>query len=93
MEKGIKKIADFLGVDLTIEQLKELTRHFSFENYKKVTNGKNFFNDKFEHVRKGKAGGWKKEFPAELNQRSDQLIHEKLQKLNMKCEDSYEFLN
>lgn len=82
LRSGIKKIADFLEVPLTNQQLDDLGDFFSFQNYKMVTQGKNFFNDNFEHVRKGKADGWKKEFPEHLRERADRWIEENIKNLN-----------
>ncbi|XP_050304018.1 sulfotransferase 1E1-like [Anthonomus grandis grandis] len=80
LRKGIKKLADFLEVSLTETQLDEMTDFFSFENYKKVTQGKNFFNDNFEHVRKGQSGQWKKEFPDYLKKRADKWIQDNIKR-------------
>lgn len=83
LRAGIQKIAEFLEVELTDVQLNDLTDFFSFSNYKKITQGKNFFNDNFEHVRKGEVGGWKKEFPKELNQRADKWIRKNISTLSL----------
>lgn len=92
IKKGIKRIAEFLEIQITDRQLNDLADFFSFQNYKKVTQGRNFFNDNFEHVRRGQAGGWKTEFPVALRERADKWKEKNIKNLNITNERLYELL-
>jgi hypothetical protein len=60
----IKKISEFIGVELTEQELEKITFDSTFENMKKtcIDNDPNYNN----HLRKGKIGDWKNYFTQEM---------------------------
>ncbi|XP_077982727.1 amine sulfotransferase-like [Glandiceps talaboti] len=80
----IRKLADFLGVDLDGEATQRVADHCSIESMKKNPQAqKAHFMEKFgidqqssPFVRKGKVGGWKDIFTVAQNERFDQLYEE-----------------
>lgn len=82
---AIKKMATFLGKNMTDRDVKTLETHLKIENFRLnssvnmdlmadlgITNNKQGF------IRKGKSGSWKDMFDEELNRRADKWITENL---------------
>ncbi len=85
MPSIIRKTADFLGRDLTNQQVEKLTDHLSFESMRKnpscnyediVSNMRNlhgtFHDSKF--MRKGQVGSYKEEMTPEMVEKLDAWI-------------------
>ncbi|XP_044758929.1 uncharacterized protein LOC123316773 [Coccinella septempunctata] len=74
---AIKKIADFLGKNLTDEELRTLLDHVDIKKFKEnkslnndhlVDAGLYVKNDNSSFIRKGKTGGWREIFNEEMNE-------------------------
>ncbi|XP_075969854.1 sulfotransferase 1C4-like [Anticarsia gemmatalis] len=88
---AVLRVADFLGKELTEEQLARLCDHLSFENFRKnesvnyqslrefglLTPDENF-------IRKGKAGGWRDYFDEEMTQQAEQWIADNLRDTDLR---------
>lgn len=78
-ESTVAKIADFLGIEVTKEVLRQIGKNSSFDamkssefaNMHEVEQLNTFY-------RKGKIGSWKEHFSESQNRRIDQLISERL---------------
>ena len=80
-ERAIRKVAKFLGKELSDEQVAALVEHLNFNKMKENMNAsagsiekKAVHEGKGHFMRKGKAGDWKNYFTAEMNQRMDEAI-------------------
>merc|ERR1712004_125110 len=85
----IRKLAEFLEVSVTDEQVETIVQHTSFSNMKENTavnrinvTGKNFF------MRKGITGDWVNYFSPEEAEYADKLVEEKLAGTGLSFEDS-----
>jgi hypothetical protein len=83
LRRFIVETADFLGKELTEEEVQKLYETLSFDQFKKYIsetdkqlNSKENVNDDF--VRKGKVGDYKNYFDDEMNERADKWIDEHL---------------
>ncbi|XP_017782123.1 PREDICTED: sulfotransferase family cytosolic 1B member 1-like [Nicrophorus vespilloides] len=96
--KSVLQVAEFLGVDLSEDQVEKLKEHLSFESMKnnKAVNHTEFIdyvrtaNPKCsggEFIRKGKAGGYKEEMDEEVVKIFDEWIEANLSntKLRFDC--------
>ena len=81
MAPSIKKVAKFLGKDVTDEMVGKLVDHLGFTKMKHnaavnredgVLNG--LFNEDGHFMRKGEIGDWKNYFTDEMNKRMDEAI-------------------
>ncbi|KAG8240887.1 hypothetical protein J6590_092607, partial [Homalodisca vitripennis] len=98
LSSEVKRVAEFLGKQLTANQVEILCKHLSFESMKNNP-AVNFEDRKMlvknltekqmkGHVmREGKAGGWKETLSPDWVIRIDQWIHNRLQ------ETEFSFLN
>eukprot|EP00112_Aurelia_sp_Birch-Aquarium-sp1_P022523 Seg6375.1 transcript_id=Seg6375.1/GoldUCD/mRNA.D3Y31 product="Sulfotransferase 1C4" protein_id=Seg6375.1/GoldUCD/D3Y31 len=80
-ESAIRKVAKFLGKELSDEQVAALVEHLSFNKMKENITAsatpemKNVFHEGKGHFfRKGKAGDWTNYFTEEMNKRMDEAI-------------------
>ncbi|KPJ21607.1 Sulfotransferase family cytosolic 1B member 1 [Papilio machaon] len=87
----VKRIADFLGKEYTAEQLDELCTHMKFDNFKKnpsvnIVNMKELgmMATKGEFVRKGKSGGWRDYFDADMSREAEDWIAKNLQHTDLR---------
>ncbi|KAF6024647.1 SULT6B1 [Bugula neritina] len=72
LEGNVRKIAEFLGVDLTEEQIRKVTEANTFESKKKeVGRGHAVY-------RSGKSGGWRSQLTVEQNDVMDEWINTEL---------------
>ena len=78
---SVKKVAKFLGKDVTDEMVTNLVDHLSFKRMKNNTavnreEGKKigFLSNEGHFMRKGEAGDWKNYFTDEMNKRMDEAI-------------------
>ncbi|KAF6021208.1 SULT6B1 [Bugula neritina] len=72
LENNVRKIAEFLKLDLTEEQINKITEANTFESRKKE------FGRGCVFYRKGKSGGWKAELTVEQNEVMDEWINTEL---------------
>lgn len=79
--KSVRKVAEFLGKDLTEKQVEALVEHLSFKNMKtniavnqEAPTAKVLMTDKGSFMRKGEVGDWKNYFTEEMNKRMDEAI-------------------
>ncbi|KPJ21605.1 Sulfotransferase family cytosolic 1B member 1 [Papilio machaon] len=87
----VKRIADFLGKEYTAEQLDDLCTHIKFDNFKKNTSV-NIVNmkelgimaPKGEFIRKGKSGGWRDYFDADMSREAEDWIAKNLQHTDLR---------
>uniref|UniRef100_A0A2A4KBH0 Sulfotransferase domain-containing protein n=1 Tax=Heliothis virescens TaxID=7102 RepID=A0A2A4KBH0_HELVI len=87
----IRRVADFLGKEVTAEQLAHLCDHLSFDNFKQ-NDSVNFEelreygvlspDEKF--IRKGKAGGWHEYFDDEMTQQAEKWIQDNLRDTDLR---------
>ena len=78
---SIKKVAKFLGKEVSDEAVGKLVEHLSFKKMKNnaaVNKGEGkklgFFNVDGDFIRKGEVGDWKNYFTDEMNRRIDEAI-------------------
>ncbi|XP_018563786.2 estrogen sulfotransferase-like [Anoplophora glabripennis] len=83
--RTIQKVADFLGKNLSEDQVDRLEDHLKIENFRnnKSVNWDSFvqmglFKDSNKFIRKGESGGWKELFDEEAGKEFDQIVEEKL---------------
>ena len=82
--KQIRRIAEFLGVDLTPELVDSIAEQTLFKNMKKNPAANMHWTDRYredEHgkfMRKGKVGDWRNHFTEEQSARMDALIAERI---------------
>ncbi|KAL4714558.1 hypothetical protein ACJJTC_006604 [Scirpophaga incertulas] len=95
LPKGIKQVADFLGKNLTEEQVSRLSDHLTFENFKKnksvnyeFMKDLNIFSKDESFVRKGKSGGWREQFDDEMKQQAERWIQEGLRGSSLRYPDT-----
>ncbi|XP_068629941.1 sulfotransferase 1B1-like [Battus philenor] len=91
LESTVKRVADFLGKQLTPEQTNALCSHLSFENFKNNQSvnidevrrlGLLAENEKF--VRKGKSGGWKEYFDEDMARKAELWIAKNLEDTDLR---------
>ncbi|KAJ8725841.1 hypothetical protein PYW08_004024 [Mythimna loreyi] len=87
----IRRVADFLGKEVTEEQMTRLCDHLSFENFKKnksvnYEDMKEFdiVSPKESFIRKGKANGWHDHFDEEMTQQAERWIEESLRDTDLR---------
>ncbi|CAB3235051.1 unnamed protein product [Arctia plantaginis] len=81
LPSSIQRIADFLGKEVSIEQMNKLCDHLSIENFSK-NEAVNYHSlrelgllaSDEQFVRKGKSGGWREYFDKEMEQQAEQWI-------------------
>merc|ERR1712151_799326 len=56
--KEIRRVADFLGLERTDEEILKVTERTSFSSMKAESKKRNDTANKKEHFRSGKSGGW-----------------------------------
>lgn len=83
-------MADFLGKNLSDEQIDSLEDYLNFDKFK---NNKSVNNDQLvklgmaqhgKFIRKGKTGDWRETFDEETNKAFDRLMEEKLKGTDLK---------
>ncbi|KAF9802789.1 hypothetical protein SFRURICE_002957 [Spodoptera frugiperda] len=88
---AVRRVADFLGKEVTPEQMDRLCDHLSFENFKKNDSvnyeelreyGVLANEEKF--MRKGKAGGWRSYFDEEMTQQAEKWIADNLKDTDLR---------
>ncbi|XP_063822170.1 sulfotransferase 1E1-like [Ostrinia nubilalis] len=84
---GIRRVARFLGKEPSEAQVRALSEHLKFDNFKK---NKSVNNEPFTHLsdknvaktvsfmRKGKAGGWREHFDEQMAAQAQQWIDDNL---------------
>ncbi|KAJ8722506.1 hypothetical protein PYW07_003686 [Mythimna separata] len=87
----IRRVGDFLGKELTEEQMARLCDHLSFENFK---NNKSVnFEELREYdvlspeevfIRKGKAGGWRDYFDEEMTEQAQRWMEDNLRDTDLR---------
>ncbi|KPJ06273.1 Sulfotransferase family cytosolic 1B member 1 [Papilio machaon] len=89
----VKRIADFLDKEYTAEQLDDLCTHIKFDNFKNNPSVKmNIVNlrelgimaPKGEFIRKGKSGGWRDYFDADMSREAEDWIAKNLQHTDLR---------
>ncbi|KAJ8722505.1 hypothetical protein PYW07_003685 [Mythimna separata] len=87
----VRRVADFLGKEVTEEQMTRLCDHLSFENFKKnkavnYEDLKEFdiVSPKENFIRRGKAHGWHDYFDEEMTQQADQWIEDSLRDTDLR---------
>ncbi|KAF0310248.1 Sulfotransferase 1C2 [Amphibalanus amphitrite] len=86
LKSQIRKVAKFLGKDFSEEQVTKLAEHLHIDNFKKnpYVNRENLkqdgvaYTDRTDFIRKGKTGDWKGAFTAEMNDKFDRWLEDKL---------------
>ncbi|XP_076821596.1 amine sulfotransferase-like [Clavelina lepadiformis] len=80
LPREIKKLADFLDVSLSNDEVDKITEACTFANMKKniATDGSNRSKILDINMRKGEVGGWKNYFTVAQSERVDTLFKEKL---------------
>nr|XP_039252799.1 amine sulfotransferase-like [Styela clava] len=73
----VRKVARYLGEELTDEEILSICEKSSFEYMKKSSTGTPL-QDIYELFRKGKVGNWKDYFTSEQSEKVDRIIKEKL---------------
>lgn len=82
--ESIKKIADYLGKNLSDDQINQLVDFTSFSNLKQkeenklLDSNKSFFDQDMSFFRKGGVGDWVNHFSEESAQRFDAELNKKL---------------
>ncbi|XP_038215332.1 uncharacterized protein LOC119834885 [Zerene cesonia] len=82
----IRRVADFLGKEMTQEQVMKLADHLNFSNFKDNTSVNNVdlghpsivFDQQAPFIRKGKVGGWTDHFDDEMVEQADRWLKENL---------------
>lgn len=79
--KELRKLSDFMGIELTDDQLKKIAEYTSFDQMKSRDNDKlrDFYNKDIwkkdgGFFRKGQSGGWKKNLPEDVAAEMDDWI-------------------
>ncbi|KPJ05082.1 Sulfotransferase 1C4 [Papilio xuthus] len=87
----VKRIADYLGKEYTAKQLDELCTYIKFDNFKNnpsvsIDNWKELgiMASKGEFVRKGKSGGWRDYFDADMSKEAEEWIAKNLQNTDLR---------
>ena len=87
---NVRKVAKFLGKELTDENVEALVDHLSFKKMKDNTavNRKHdlekpFFTEDGSFMRKGEVGDWKNYFTDEMNKRMDEAIEKYLKPIGL----------
>nr|XP_002127351.2 cytosolic sulfotransferase 3-like [Ciona intestinalis] len=80
-EREIKRIADFLGVAVSDQDVSSIAKETSFESLKEKSNASEKLADLF---RKGKVGDWKNYFTVAQSEKMDALVKEKLADTDIK---------
>lgn len=82
---AIRRVAKFLGKEVTEEQVEKLNEHLDFKNFKKnkMVNFEEFqesgvFTKGSGFVRKGKVGGWRDDFDEEMTEQAEKWIADNL---------------
>jgi len=80
---AVKKVSQFLGVDLDEKQVESLANHLDFKNMKKNPSvnhqdrhDKGRFLEGESFIRKGEAGAWSEKLSGEMNDRFDRWLEE-----------------
>lgn len=79
----IRKVAKFLDVELTEEEVAEASVKCSFDYMKKTASGTHL-QDHFQLFRKGKVGNWKDYFTVAQSEALDEVIQRKLGETDIK---------
>ncbi|XP_038215329.1 sulfotransferase family cytosolic 1B member 1-like [Zerene cesonia] len=82
----IRRVADFLGKEMTQEQVMKLADHLNFSNFKDNASFNNVdfghpsivFDQQAPFIRKGKVGGWRDHFDDEMVEQADRWLKENL---------------
>ena len=81
LASSVRKVATFLGQQLTDGKVEELVDHLSFKKMKNNSavnreneEGKRYFGGDGHFMRKGEVGDWKKYFTDEMNKQMDENI-------------------
>ena len=87
---NVRKVAKFLGKELTNENVEALVDHLSFKKMKNnpAVNKEQAkiakrFNEEGSFIRKGEVGDWKNYFTDEMNKRMDEAIEKHLKPIGL----------
>uniref|UniRef100_A0A8C6V418 Sulfotransferase n=1 Tax=Neogobius melanostomus TaxID=47308 RepID=A0A8C6V418_9GOBI len=85
LQAVVRRIAEFLGADLTQDQLSSVVEHSTFRNMRRIprANYKHVPSDLINHeegnfMRKGTIGDWKNHFTVAQNQRFDEVFQQEM---------------
>ncbi|XP_044758916.1 uncharacterized protein LOC123316764 [Coccinella septempunctata] len=81
----VTKLAKFLEISLSEEQLKQMEDHLSLDNFsKKMNTVKDVKNQTVNYVRKGKVGGWREHYTEEMIRETDAWIEANKKRIGIK---------
>ncbi|CAK1581650.1 unnamed protein product [Parnassius mnemosyne] len=87
----VRRVATFLGKQITEKQMEKLCEHLKIDNFKKnkAINYNNLMstgllNDKESFIRKGKVGGWRDYFDEEMTEQAQRWIDENLRDTDLR---------
>jgi len=93
MTPSIKKVAKFLGKDISDEMVEKLADHLTFKKMRNnpavnKEDGKKFgfFSGNGHFMRKGEVGDWKNYFTDEMNKRMDEAIEKHFKPIGLEFE-------
>ncbi|XP_072317207.1 amine sulfotransferase-like [Eucyclogobius newberryi] len=85
LTSSVKRLADFLGIELTQDQLQNVVKHSTFNNMKKIpqANYENVPRELLDHhessfMRKGTIGDWKNHFTVAQNHQFDEVFQREM---------------
>ncbi|CAK1581653.1 unnamed protein product [Parnassius mnemosyne] len=87
----VRRVAKFLGKEITQEQIEKLCEHLKFDNFKKNKSvnldnmkGTGLWNEKESFIRKGKVGGWRDYFDEKMTEQAQRWIDENLRDTDLR---------
>ena len=90
LASNVRKVAKFLGKELTDENVEAMVDHLSFKKMKNnpavnKEEGKaiRLFNESGSFMRKGEVGDWKNHFTDEMNKRMDEATKKHLKPIGL----------
>ena len=93
LAKNVRKVAKFLGKELTDENVEALVDHLSFKKMKnnpsvnkEEAKTANMFKEDGVFMRKGEVGDWKNYFTDEMNKRMNEAIEKHLKPIGLEFE-------
>ncbi|XP_063623888.1 luciferin sulfotransferase-like [Cydia splendana] len=90
----VKRMATFLGKEVTDEQVVKLCEHLNIDNFRKNESvnqtwltGRVGDPDAESFIRKGKSGGWREHFDEEMTEQAQQWMRENLSDCDLRFPD------
>ncbi|CAK1581636.1 unnamed protein product [Parnassius mnemosyne] len=87
----VRRVAKFLGKEITKEQIEKLCEHLKIDNFKKNKSvnydnlkGIGLLNEKESFIRKGKVGGWRDYFDEKMTEQAQRWIEENLRDTDLR---------